>query len=121
MKKVIDDSGYLFVTGRHKDMIISGGENIHPREIDEFIFQMEGVGDDQVAGIPGRGMGRRWGRLPSESRVRISIRKTSASLVVLPFPGFSGSAGPAAPANPACLGGESGPVGEKTRPGGGHL
>ncbi|AOY58497.1 MULTISPECIES: AMP-binding protein [Desulfococcus] len=49
---VMDENGYLSITGRHKDMIIRGGENIYPREIEEFLFQMEGIADVQVAGVP---------------------------------------------------------------------
>ena len=49
---VMDENGYLAITGRHKDMIIRGGENIYPREIEEFLFQMKGVLDVQVAGVP---------------------------------------------------------------------
>ena len=49
---VMDDEGYIAITGRHKDMIIRGGENIYPREIEEFLFTMEEVQDVQVVGIP---------------------------------------------------------------------
>ncbi|NDW10884.1 AMP-binding protein [Dysgonomonas sp. 520] len=49
---VKDENGYLRVTGRIKDMIIRGGENIYPREIEEFLYHLEGVKDIQVAGIP---------------------------------------------------------------------
>ena len=49
---VKDEQGYYRITGRIKDMIIRGGENIYPREIEEFIYQMPGVRDVQVAGIP---------------------------------------------------------------------
>ncbi|GLI33335.1 AMP-binding protein [Desulforhabdus amnigena] len=49
---VIDEEGYLSITGRHKDMIIRGGENIYPREIEEFLYRMEGIRDVQVAGVP---------------------------------------------------------------------
>ena len=48
---VKDKEGYFKVTGRIKDMIIRGGENIYPREIEEFLYEMEGVKDVQVAGI----------------------------------------------------------------------
>lgn len=48
----VDDAGYYKITGRIKDMIIRGGENIYPREIEEFLYTMEGVLDVQVAGIP---------------------------------------------------------------------
>lgn len=46
------EDGYLRITGRIKDMIIRGGENIYPREIEEFLYQLSGVKDVQVAGIP---------------------------------------------------------------------
>jgi len=49
---VCDDDGYYSIVGRIKDMIIRGGENIYPREIEEFIHSMEGVKDVQVVGIP---------------------------------------------------------------------
>jgi fatty-acyl-CoA synthase len=64
--RIIDDEGWLHsgdlgvkdaagnysVTGRIKDMIIRGGENIYPREIEEFLYGMDGVKDVQVAGVP---------------------------------------------------------------------
>jgi fatty-acyl-CoA synthase len=46
-----DANGYFRITGRIKDMIIRGGENISPREIEEFLLPMEGIRDIQVAGI----------------------------------------------------------------------
>jgi fatty-acyl-CoA synthase len=49
---VLDEDGYLSITGRHKDMIIRGGENVYPREVEEFIFRMEGIQDVQVVGTP---------------------------------------------------------------------
>jgi fatty-acyl-CoA synthase len=49
---VMDEDGYLSITGRLKDMIIRGGENIYPREIEEFIYRIEGVSDVQVVGVP---------------------------------------------------------------------
>ena len=48
----IDPNGYFKVTGRIKDMIIRGGENIYPRELEEFIFTHPKVQDVQVVGIP---------------------------------------------------------------------
>ena len=47
-----DEDGYYRITGRSKDMIIRGGENISPREIEEFLHTMPGIRDVQVAGIP---------------------------------------------------------------------
>jgi len=49
---VMDEKGYLSITGRLKDMIIRGGENIYPREVEEFLYGMEGVEDVQVVGVP---------------------------------------------------------------------
>ena len=58
---VLDKDGYLAITGRHKDMIIRGGENIYPREIEEFLYSMEGILDVQVVGIPSRKYGEEVG------------------------------------------------------------
>ena len=49
---VIDDEGYLAITGRIKDMLIRGGENIYPREIEEFLFTHPEIVDAQVIGVP---------------------------------------------------------------------
>jgi len=48
----VDEEGYYTIVGRIKDMIIRGGENIYPREIEEFIHTMPEVQDVQVVGIP---------------------------------------------------------------------
>ncbi len=48
----MDENGYVRVTGRLKDMIIRGGENVYPREIEEFLYQHPKVLDVQVAGVP---------------------------------------------------------------------
>ncbi len=49
---VMDEAGNLSITGRIKDMIIRGGENIYPREIEEFLYNMDGVKDIQVVAVP---------------------------------------------------------------------
>jgi fatty-acyl-CoA synthase len=49
---LLDDEGYLEITGRIKDMVIRGGENIYPREIEEFLYQHPSVQDVQVVGVP---------------------------------------------------------------------
>jgi fatty-acyl-CoA synthase len=48
----IDDAGYVQIVGRSKDMIIRGGENVYPREIEEFLHAHPGVCDVQVVGVP---------------------------------------------------------------------
>jgi fatty-acyl-CoA synthase len=48
----MDEHGYVVITGRLKEMIIRGGENIYPREIEEFLYQYPGIKDVQVIGIP---------------------------------------------------------------------
>ena len=58
---VLDADGYLSITGRHKDMIIRGGENIYPREIEEFLYGMEDILDVQVVGIPSQKYGEEVG------------------------------------------------------------
>ncbi len=58
---VMDEEGYLSITGRHKDMIIRGGENIYPREIEEFLYGLDGIVDVQVAGVPSRKYGEEVG------------------------------------------------------------
>ncbi|WUH78520.1 AMP-binding protein [Streptomyces sp. NBC_00435] len=49
---VMDDDGYLSITGRIKDMVIRGGENLYPREIEEFLHAHPDVLDVQVIGVP---------------------------------------------------------------------
>ncbi len=48
----MDENGYCKITGRIKDMIIRGGENIYPREIEEFLYTFDKVKDVQVVGVP---------------------------------------------------------------------
>ena len=49
---VMDDEGYVNIVGRSKDMIIRGGENIYPREIEEFLYTHPDITDVQVIGVP---------------------------------------------------------------------
>ena len=58
---VKDEDGNYRITGRIKDMIIRGGENIYPREIEEFLYHLEGVKDVQVAGITSKKYGEEVG------------------------------------------------------------
>jgi fatty-acyl-CoA synthase len=56
-----DEKGNFRITGRIKDMIIRGGENIYPREIEEFLYHLPGVRDVQVAGVPSKKYGEEVG------------------------------------------------------------
>lgn len=48
----VDENGYYKITGRIKDMIIRGGENIYPKELEEFLYNNENIKDVQVVGVP---------------------------------------------------------------------
>ena len=51
-RAVMDDEGYVNIVGRIKDMLIRGGENIFPREIEEFLYQHPKIQDVSVFGVP---------------------------------------------------------------------
>ncbi|MFN2613664.1 MAG: AMP-binding protein, partial [Actinomycetota bacterium] len=53
----LDDDGYLFLTDRAHDMIITGGANVYPAEVEAVLYQHPGVGDVTVIGIPDDGFG----------------------------------------------------------------
>jgi fatty-acyl-CoA synthase len=62
----MDDDGYVNIVGRIKDMIIRGGENVYPREIEEFLYRHPDVSDVQVIGVPSERYGEEvmaWVRL----------------------------------------------------------
>ena len=75
---VIDDQGYGNVVGRIKDMVIRGGENLYPREIEEFLYRHPKIADVQVVGLPDEKFGEElcaWIRLhPGESVDEVEIR-----------------------------------------------
>ena len=48
----LDDEGYINIVGRIKDMIIRGGENVYPREVEEFLYTHPDISDVQVIGVP---------------------------------------------------------------------
>lgn len=63
---VMDDDGYVSIVGRIKDIIIRGGENISPREVEEFLHTIPGIAEAQVIGVPSRKYGEEvmaWVRL----------------------------------------------------------
>lgn len=68
----IDDNGYVRIVGRLKDMVIRGGENIYPREIEEFLIRHPLIADVQVVGVPDSFFG--------EELLAVIIRKEGAEL-----------------------------------------
>jgi fatty-acyl-CoA synthase len=74
----IDEDGYCNIVGRLKDIVIRGGENIYPREIEEFLYQHPKIQDVQVIGVPDRRFGEElcaWIRLrEGETATRDEIR-----------------------------------------------
>ena len=63
---VMDDAGYANIVGRIKDLIIRGGENVYPREIEEFLYTHPDIADVQVIGVPDEKFGEEivaWVRL----------------------------------------------------------
>jgi len=49
---VMREDGYVNIVGRIKDMVIRGGENVYPREIEEFLYSHPDIADVQVIGVP---------------------------------------------------------------------
>jgi fatty-acyl-CoA synthase len=72
---VMDDDGYLSITGRIKDMVIRGGENIYPREVEEFLYTHPDILDAQVIGVPDEKYGE-------ELMVWIRLRQGAAPVTV---------------------------------------
>ena len=74
----IDEQGYVRIVGRIKDMVIRGGENVYPREIEEFLYTHPAVADVQVIGVPDERYGEelmawvilRTGSVVSEEEIR---------------------------------------------------
>jgi fatty-acyl-CoA synthase len=69
---VMDEAGYLNITGRIKDMVIRGGENVYPREIEEFLYTHPDIEDVQVIGVPDEKYGEElcaWVRLRPGSTI----------------------------------------------------
>ncbi|MDN5698666.1 MAG: AMP-binding protein, partial [Rubrobacter sp.] len=83
---VVDEDGYYSITGRAKDMIIRGGENVYPREIEEFLYTHPSVSDVQVYGVPDERYGEqvaaaiipRQDATPDEGEIREYCRENIA-------------------------------------------
>ena len=86
--------GYVNITGRLKDMVIRGGENISPREIEEFLHTHPDIEDVQVVGVPDTRVGEElmaWVRAPSGSpgAVRAAARRfASGKLAAFKIPRY---------------------------------
>jgi fatty-acyl-CoA synthase len=68
------EDGYVGIVGRLKDMVIRGGENIYPREIEEFLYTHPKVADVQVVGVPDPKYGEElcaWIRLKPDERAEV--------------------------------------------------
>ena len=71
----MDDEGFVNIVGRIKDMILRGGENIYPREIEEFLYTHEAITDVQVIGVPSEKYGEEvmaWVKLKSDRTVSVN-------------------------------------------------
>src|SRR5260370_18266102 len=69
---LMDEGGYLNIVGRIKDMVIRGGENVYPREVEEFLYTHPSVSDVQVIGVPDLKYGEEimaWVKLRSGAQV----------------------------------------------------
>jgi fatty-acyl-CoA synthase len=82
---ILDDSGHFQITGRAKDMIIRGGENIYPREIEEFLISHPKIAEVAVLGLPDRRLGETvsaWIRLAAgETSTEAEIREFCAGRI----------------------------------------
>jgi fatty-acyl-CoA synthase len=76
---VMREDGYIHLTGRARDLIIRGGENVYPREVEEFLYTHPKVAEVQVVGIPDERLGEviaAWIRLkPGEKATEDDVRK----------------------------------------------
>ena len=79
----LDEDGYCNIVGRIKDMVIRGGENIYPREVEEFLYRHPKIADVQVIGVPDRKYGEElcaWVKLQAGRDARRRRRsRTSAA------------------------------------------
>lgn len=92
----VDEEGYYRVTGRIKDMIIRGGENIYPKEIEDFLYTHPAISDVQVIGVPSQRYGEeimaciilKKGAVLTEDEVKDYVRASMARHKVPSFVAF---------------------------------
>ncbi len=75
---IMDENGYCKITGRIKDMIIRGGENIYPREIEEFLYTNPKVKDVQVVGVPDEKYGE---EVAAFIQLKDSVKATDTEII----------------------------------------
>ena len=86
----VDAEGYLTIVGRSKDLIITGGYNVYPKEVEDVLGALEGVAESAVVGVPDGDLGERVvavvvarpGAAVNEERVRAGARRTLAGYKV---------------------------------------
>ena len=74
----MNEDGSISIVGRNKDMIIKGGENVYPTEVEQFLFKLPYVADAQVIGVPDDRLGETvcaWIRLQSAEKGKITPEK----------------------------------------------
>jgi acyl-CoA synthetase (AMP-forming)/AMP-acid ligase II len=74
----VDEDGFLFLSDRVKDMIVSGGENVYPREIEETLMRLDGIADVAVVGVPDE----RWGEVPKAFVVHTVGASLTAEMIL---------------------------------------
>ena len=75
----IDEDGYFFIVDRKKDLIIRGGYNVYPREIEEVLYEHPAVQEAAVIGVPTTNSARRWARRSCSRRARTPTPTRSSS------------------------------------------
>jgi fatty-acyl-CoA synthase len=87
---VMREDGYVNIIGRIKDMVIRGGENIYPREVEEFLYTHPAIADVQVIGVPDLKYGEelcawvrlREGQIATEEEIRAYCRGQIATFKI---------------------------------------
>jgi fatty-acyl-CoA synthase len=80
---VADPHGFMYIRGRRKDLIISGGENIYPAELEDLLVGLPGVAEAVVVAQPDR----RWGEVPVVVAVRAAGSDVTDAAVLAVFDG----------------------------------